>query len=398
MLKKFITTLAGGLLLFSANAQIRIYNTRHSQDTLKTAPGKDSSLLRKSRFLPIPVLGYAPEKGLEIGAAVLYSFYLDKENPVAGTRNSTIIFIPSLTTEHQYKADIKADFWSPGNLWHYKGQLRYHDFPINFYGIGSDTREADKTLLDNKRFKFLAEVERRLLPQFYAGLSLQYQYDEYSAAEDKGIYPQMNLVDKNGGHSTFLGVSAIYDNRNNQNYTTRGSFLRANAAYALDFLSTRPFWKLEGKASHFFAISKKSTVGINGQLNSVQGDALPFYMLSELGSDYIMRGYYPGRYRDQNFAGIQAEYRFLIDPKLGLQLWSFNLQPKFALAVFGGTGAVFTNHNIALDKLKPNYGLGLRYFYDENSRLSIRIDYGWGEKAPGEKRQQGFYLSIGEAF
>jgi hypothetical protein len=43
-------------------------------------------------------------------------------------------------------------------------------------------------------------------------------------------------------------------------------------------------------------------------------------------------------------------------------------------------------------------GAGLRYFYDVERGLSVRADYAVGEKRPGEKRQSGFYLSLGEAF
>ncbi|WP_158538671.1 BamA/TamA family outer membrane protein [Chitinophaga skermanii] len=401
MFNKLAITLCLCLGIQSAHAQIIKISRTHSN-----MPGQDStrtiltdSIYRKSSFLPIPILGYAQEKGWEVGIAALYSFYTDKKKPVPGTRNSSITFVPSLTTKNQYKADIKGDFWTPGNLWHFKGNVRYHDFPLYFYGIGSETKETDKTLLNNKRYKLLAEAERKILPNFYAGLTLQYQHDTYAAAKDTGIYPSANLTDKNGGHATFIGATAIYDNRDNQNYTTRGSFLRLNIAYAPAFLSTRAFWKFEGRASHFFPISRKSTLGLNGVANSIQGnDGLPFYMLPELGSDFMMRGYYAGRYREQNFAGIQAEYRYFIDPKLDVKLFNWHLQPKFALAAFGGTGAVFANRDFSTSQLKPNYGVGIRYFYDEGSRLSVRLDYGVGEKRTGEKRQQGFYLTIGEAF
>ncbi|HXI00970.1 MAG TPA: hypothetical protein VNI52_11940 [Sphingobacteriaceae bacterium] len=39
-----------------------------------------------------------------------------------------------------------------------------------------------------------------------------------------------------------------------------------------------------------------------------------------------------------------------------------------------------------------------RYFYDVDRGLSVRADYAIGEKRPNEKRQKGFYLSLGEAF
>ncbi|RZJ77247.1 MAG: polymerase, partial [Flavobacterium sp.] len=48
--------------------------------------------------------------------------------------------------------------------------------------------------------------------------------------------------------------------------------------------------------------------------------------------------------------------------------------------------------------LKPNYGIGGRYFFDTAKGLSVRLDYGIGEKKPNEKRQSGMYISLAEAF
>ncbi|HVI43460.1 MAG TPA: BamA/TamA family outer membrane protein, partial [Chitinophaga sp.] len=275
----------------------------------------DSLAFRKRSFFPLPVLGYSQEKGLEIGAAMLYSFYTDNRNPDPATRNSSINLIPAVTTEKQFKIDLKANIWTRSNTWHYKGNLRYQNFPLYFYGIGDTTHNADKSLLGNIRYKVQLEGERRIGGHFYAGASLQYQHDTYSSKDNKGLYNGMELVGKTGGHVTFIGITGIFDNRDNQNYTRRGWWLRLNAAYAPSFLSSQPLFKLEGQGVHFIALSPKSTLGFNGIFNSLQGKELPFYLLPEMGNDLIMRGYYTGRYRNQNYLAGQAEYRYLIDPK-----------------------------------------------------------------------------------
>ena len=59
---------------------------------------------------------------------------------------------------------------------------------------------------------------------------------------------------------------------------------------------------------------------------------------------------------------------------------------------------VYENSQFDLKDLKPNYGLGARLFFDLEKALSLRLDYGFGEKPAGEKRISGFYLSLGEAF
>jgi outer membrane protein assembly factor BamA len=366
-----------------------------AQQLKDTSIVADTAVIHKRSFFPLPVLGYSPEKGLEIGAAMLYSFYTSKD-PVL--RNSTINLIPSVTTEKQLKIDLKTDIWTDANNWHFKSNLRYHDFPINFYGLGDTTRKAGATLLDNRRYKVQLEAERRIGGHFYAGMSIQFQHDDYSAKEMKGVYPGMSLVDKDGGYVTFIGATGIFDNRDNQNYTRTGSWVRLNVAFAPAFLSKHALWKFDAQVRHFIPISPKSTVGFNSLFNSLQGSTRPFYLLPEMGNDLMMRGYYTGRYRDQNYLAGQVEYRYFLDPKIPVNIWFLHMQPKFALAAFGGSGAVFNNRDIAMSHFKPSYGLGARWFYDEGARLTIRIDYAWGEKRRGEERQSGLYLSLAEAF
>jgi outer membrane protein assembly factor BamA len=393
MRKNFHITALLILLATGAKAQ------QDSTTTITSRKGvNDSLLLRRRSFFPLPVLGYSQEKGLEIGAAMLYSFYTDKRNPDLTTRNSTINLIPAFTTESQFKVDLKTDIWTRANTWHFKGNLRYQNYPLYFYGIGDTTHYDQRSLVNNIRYKVQLEGERRVGGHFYVGASLLYQHDSYSSRDNKGIYPGMSLVDKDGGHVTFIGLTGIFDNRDNQNYTRKGWWLRLNTAYAPAFLSSQPLFKLEAQGVHFIALSPKSTLGLNGLFNSLQGKQLPFYLLPEMGNDLIMRGYYTGRYRNQNYLAGQAEYRYLVDPKMRIHIWFLDLKPKFALAAFAGTGTVFSNRDFRLDGFKPSYGAGIRYFYDESARLTIRIDYAVGEKRPGEARQKGLYLSLAEAF
>lgn len=118
---------------------------------------------------------------------------------------------------------------------------------------------------------------------------------------------------------------------------------------------------------------------------SLQGNRAPFYLLPQLGNDQMMRGYYTGRYRDRNLLAAQAELRYRFIPKLGA-------------VAFLGAGSVYNNRGFNLLNFKPSRGAGLRYFFDVNRGLSIRLDYGIGEKRTNEKRQKGFYVNLAEAF
>ncbi|HYH56162.1 MAG TPA: hypothetical protein VD772_06085, partial [Anseongella sp.] len=197
---------------------------------------QEDTLLRKNSFIPLPVFGYSPEKGFEFGAGLYYYFYTDKKDPVPATRNSTMQVSGTFSTENQYKLDIKAELWSPGNLWHIQPQVRYHDSPFNFYGLGDTALNSLKSRVNNIQYKVSLAVERLLMKNFYGGVSFLYQKDEFSSQDNEGIYPGADLTDKEGGHATFLGISAAYDNRENQNNARSGAYLRLQMNY------TPPAW------------------------------------------------------------------------------------------------------------------------------------------------------------
>jgi outer membrane translocation and assembly module TamA len=75
----------------------------------------------------------------------------------------------------------------------------------------------------------------------------------------------------------------------------------------------------------------------------------------------------------------------------------YRVSDRFGLDGFFAGGEVAHNA-FSASQLKPDYGGGFRYFFDTEKGLSIRADYGIGEKPAGEKREQGFYIALGETF
>ena len=134
-LSTFLILLITGVLFVSSDvlAQKKIIKKLFSND-------KDSS--RSSSFLPLPAAAYSQETGLEFGVLPLYSFYTDRQDVL--TRNSSVTGIATYTTKKQVNLQLKTDYWTPQNRYHYNNEIRYKDFPFYFYGIGSQTFEADK--------------------------------------------------------------------------------------------------------------------------------------------------------------------------------------------------------------------------------------------------------------
>jgi hypothetical protein len=339
---------------------------------------------RHSSFFLVPVIGSAPEKGLEFGASTLYSFYTDTAH--SNTRVSNIFGYATFTTKGQSRLNIGTSYWTPGNTWHYSASVLYVNFPFDFYGTGNNTLNATKDHLGQKRFKINFEADKKLGSWIYLGLIAGMQDFKFEVKNPVGIFNTNPYEGKDGGANVFISPSFIIDTRNNNTYTTKGFLLTSYYNLMQGIAGSNGYRGgfLNVEIAQFNPLSKRLMLGFNIQDQNLTGGQSPVYLLPALGSDEMMRGYYNGRYRDRNFIAGQAELRYRMSMRIGV-------------VAFAGTGEVF-NKTFAFANLKPNYGGGLRYFFDVEKGLSMRIDYGIGQKVAGEQRQQGLYLSLGEAF
>jgi outer membrane translocation and assembly module TamA len=142
-----------------------------------------------------------------------------------------------------------------------------------------------------------------------------------------------------------------------------------------DFAYTR----LSVDLRQFFEVAPRNILGV--QATGLFIDGTPaFHKNAELGGTSMMRGYIQGRYNDNNLLAAQVEYRFPI--------WSL-----LSGAVFGAAGEVARSLNgFDLPNVKLAYGGGVRFTFQKEERLLLRIDYGVA------KGSAGLYLSAGEAF
>lgn len=343
---------------------------------------KDSS--RSAGFVVVPALGYAPETGLEFGLAGVYNFYLNKADTSIRTSNAT--FIGTFTTERQTNLKLESDIWTTGNLYHYSGELRFRDFPFNYYGLGNATDQADEDMLIMRLIRVRFEGERRWAPNYYAGLNFAFENYDFTDKEAGGIFEKEVPDGHTRGTHIALGISQSYDTRDINTYTTKGYYARVKYAYSPGLWGGDSFRgsMLETDLRAFYPLTTALTLGLNALYKTTFGSRIPFYVYPELGGDMMMRGYYTGRYRDRSLLAAQTELRYRFHPRIGV-------------AAFAGTGSTY-HEGLQQTRFIPSYGGGLRYFFDLEHNSSIRLEYGVGEKRPGEKRQGGFYLSLSEAF
>lgn len=341
---------------------------------------------RKASFLPVPSIGYAQETGLQFGVGAIYSTYLDKKDTL--TRSSNFSINTTYSTKKTYDLTAKGDMWTAGNNYHFNTDIRFKKIPFNFYGIGNNTLKANEDKLVQNQIKLLFESEKKVANHVYTGVSLAFENYTFEDKLAGGILQtDPNILDKDGGSVGYVGISQSFDTRNTNNYTTKGFFARATLQYAPHIFGGQNFSGTQFKLDvrKFTALAPKVTLALQGIYYNINGKNTPFYLLQQMGNDVMMRGYYGGRYRDDNLLAAQAELRY-------------RFMNRFGIVAFAGTGKVFANGDLNLKSLKPNYGIGGRYFFDTAKGLSVRVDYGLGEKLANEKRQGGMYISLAEAF
>ncbi len=364
-----------------------IINTALGQKKLiKKIFSNEKDTIRRASFMPIPVFGYAQETGFEFGLGGIYSLYLDKRD--TSVRSSNFYTVASYSTKKTYNFSLKGDAWTKRNELHFIGDIKFRNMPFNFYGIGNNTSHANEDKLVQRTIRLNFDAEKNTLKNAYTGVSLGFENHKFTDKELGGIFnTSTDIIDKDGGKVLFVGISQSYDTRNSNNYPTKGFFGRITYQYAPSVFGRDNFSGSQIKLNirNFWSLTPKVVVGVQGLYYTLQSDRSSFYLLPQLGNDEMMRGYYGGRYRDENLTAAQAEIRYRFMERLGI-------------VAFGGIGKVFNNENANLKNFKPNYGIGGRLFFDPEKGLSIRLDYGIGEKRANEKRQSGMYISLSEAF
>lgn len=359
----------------------------HAQKQLiRKLLSNEKDTTRKDSFMPVPAFGYKQETGFEFGAGALYSYYHDRSDP--DNRSSNFSGVLSYSTKKTYNFSLKGDAWTKGNRYHLLTEMRFKKMPFNFYGIGNRTLKADEDKLTQRQVRLMFDLEKLTFRSAYTGISIGYEHFRFTDHETGGLFSSAPaLRQKTGGAVWYSGLSQSYDTRNSNNYPTRGFFGRLSIHYVTARGEQTSFQGglVKLNLRNFLSLAPKVVFATQGIYQTIRGHAIPFYLLPQLGNDEIMRGYYTGRYRDQQLLAFQAELRY-------------RFMNRFGFVAFAGAGKVAGNNNFSFRQLKPSYGFGGRYFFDTAKGLSVRLDYGIGEKLAREERQKGWYISLAEAF
>lgn len=334
---------------------------------------------RKGRIVGSPIAFYTPETKFAFGAAGSYIFHMGgKEDKI--TRPSSISPVFIYTTRNQFVARLGADLFTKNNDYNLTGEVVLEKYPNKFFGIGNDTPDEAEELFTPRRGGFTLAFLKQLAKGFYLGMQYEFRTWEIIEKEEGRMLDSGLVQGSDSGTISGLILQANYDTRDHLFAPVKGNYAQVLYKWYPKFLgSSSQYTTLLLDLRKYIPLFSGHVFAARAYIQTQSGD-VPFLEMGRLGGPYLLRGYFEGRYRDKHLAAVEAEYRLPLFWRLGM-------------VVFGGLGDIGPKFSdLDFKRLKPSYGVGLRYLFVKSEKIWLRVDIAFGEGT------SGFYVSVFEAF
>ena len=276
-----------------------------------------------------------------------------------------------------YMLGVRGNHIAPAGRYRIDYHLYFYSFPSDFWGIGYEMGDNDDNKSDMKRWQAQAEASFlfRVADNFYVGPMAAYDYVIGKQIERPELLQGMDKHTWNVG----VGVSLVYDNRDNLTNPHRGIYLNLKQMFRPKFMGNDyAFSTTHFRFDAYQRLGKGTILAENFGANLNFGNP-SWGMMANLGGTSSMRGYYEGRYRDKHSLEATVELRQHVWKRNGIVVWA-------------GAGTVFPKFSeLRSNRILPNVGVGYRWEFKKN--VNVRLDYGFGKSG-----QSGFLFNINEAF
>jgi outer membrane protein assembly factor BamA len=369
-----VVVLMSSLVLNSTFAQNQGSNFFTKKDSAKAS--------YKNKLLVFPLLASSPETSWVFGVANAFIFKTAKSDSVL--RVSTIPSGILYTLNNQILIALGANIFLPKERYIIRFENSFSKFPDKFWGLGNNTDDKTSESYTFTQFYINPQLYRKVYGSLFLGGGLDFQRVFDIQYNSGGYFDQDKVlgVSDRSSYSVFgLSLFINYDSRNHAYVPDRGGLFRVRFSnFDTRFGSDYNFRTVEIDFRKFIRVTKKSVFAIQS-FNTFNFGDTPYRNLAILGGNSMMRGYYAGRFRDQKFAGVQAEYRF---PIIG----------RFGGVAFAGLGQVANSFgDFAFDKIKPSIGTGIRAAVLRKEKLNLRFDI-----AAGAGGALNYYVVLAESF
>lgn len=333
---------------------------------------------RRGGWVFLPGVTYSPDRGLTFAGGALRYFRAPGQDD--DSRASSVVFTLEASVSKRGMVSFDPDVWIADERYHLGGTAWVSYLDYAYFGVGNDTTMQDREDYTSVRWSVRPELVRRITRALYAGAVYELRYENQTEISEGGELAMARVPGAQGAIISGLGALLRYDTRDHA-FTPRsgGLVTLSPRAYMTELGGDHDFTRLLLEASWFFSLGGDHVLAADGRLD-LRGGQPPFTYLSSGGGSRLLRGMLEGRYRDMQFVGAQAEYRFPLFWRLGG-------------AAFAGAGRVARQvSELTPDGLHYAGGGGLRFAIQKDERITVRLDYG------RSRDDSGFYLAMLEAF
>jgi len=340
-----------------------------------TAETTEATKKKKERpFVIAPMVISNPAFGNGGGVTALYLYRPRKEDTVSpvstlagfGAYSDTGSFFVGLFNKMHLKEDhLRLTMGLAG------GRLE-NEFEIPQLGTAEFSNDIGV---------LFARSEWRVWRDWFLGAQAVYGDVSYEEGNELSrIFFELYDVEDNA--SGAFGLVANRDTREHQRYPHEGTFIGFTGNLVPEWLGSEVgYHVIDAEVNHFRSPARGHVLALRAYGRFTPSDT-PYSGLSTLGRRSDLRGYTSGEIVAENLISTQAEYR-----------WMFTR--RFGAVGFAGAAALYDGDmgNIGSDTLHYSGGVGLRFRLNVENRINFRVDYAWGEND-----EEGFYVSVGEAF
>jgi hypothetical protein len=339
---------------------------------------KSNDSLYRFKIGVLPAAFYSPETRIGIGGLIYSNFKTKIKDTLL--RKSNMQSYITYTQNKQFSFENDYQLWLKGNKYYFTGYANYSRFPELFFGIGNETLKQNKINVSFDLIKIYSKNLILLHKNVYGGIVLNYEklFNQDVALKDNVMCTE--IFGGMGYEAKGIGLISIIDERDNPLNPAKGSYFEMSYIEYVDIIkNNNKFNSIMLDVRKYSTFYKKIIWNGNAYFVFNTGN-VPYRMMPSIGGARFLRGYYSGRFRDNNLFILQQELRMPIYKALGV-------------AAFCGIGKVAkTASKLISNTMHYNYGMGLRIRLNKKENTNLRIDYGRTADS------HGLYIVYAEAF
>ncbi len=317
---------------------------------------------------------YSREANFGLGGMITGLYRIDRCDSIL--QPSDIQLFGNISLTGQYSLILKGNnYFNRKSRFTY--DLAFQNKPLDFWGISYDACNVNpKSSYTRRQLKLESDYVYKITPQFHIGAAFNLRYTYISKLDN----PAYLEGQEDSYFFTGIGASILYDTRDFIPNPKRGLYIMLKEIIYPKPLGTgnSNIFSTTVIIDYYQRLWKGSVLAFDfyGQYN---GDNVAWPLRAELGAGGMrMRGYYGGRYIDNNQINVQIELRQ-------------NIYQRFGAVIWGGYGTVFPSFKeLKAENMLYNYGIGLRFEFKHN--INLRVDYGFG------RHTGGIVFGMSEAF